>query len=249
MLPVGPLTEAVVLVAGTGTRLRPLTDERPKCMVEVVGRPILARLLERLAEAGVTRAWLATGHRADVLEAWLADQTLPIVAKTIPNPRFATTNNAYSLLSTRAALGDRPFVLLDGDVVLAPGVLERLRDCPAPNALLVEARDDMGEEEMKAKVEGDRVVGLAKTFPPRDCFGESIGIQKIGSTSALFETLEAMMPRGGESAYYEAAFQALIDAGTPFGFETVTESEWIEIDDASDLERCEARFRSGAWRA
>jgi choline kinase len=241
---------AVVLVAGTGTRLRPLTDERPKCLVEVGGRPLLSRLFERLAAAGITRACLATGWRADVLSAWLAEAPPPLAVSLVPNPRYDTTQNAFSLHSVRDAVGDAGFVLCDGDVLLRPGVLERLLDDPADAALLVERRTDMGAEEMKARVDAQgRVTALAKTLDPTTCYGESIGVQKIGPATApgLWTILADMMEHGGEHQYYEAAFQRAIDQGVPFAAVAVEEREWTEIDDLADLERAELRARSGEW--
>ncbi len=240
---------AVVLVAGTGTRLRPLTDDRPKCLVEVGGRAILDRLLERLAAGGIRDAVLATGHCASSLSAHFARHPAPLAVSFVDNPRFATTNNAYSLFTTRSVVSGRGFLLCDGDVLLAPGVVERLVQHPSANALLVEPRDDMGEEEMKAQVTAGRAVGLAKTLDASAAFGESIGIQKIGraSSAALFATLEAMMGAGGEGQYYEAAFQRMIDGGTEFSAVSVAGEEWIEIDDVADLARAEARFKARAW--
>lgn len=118
-----PMLTAVVLVAGTGTRLRPLTNDRPKCLVDVGGRAILARLLDRLARAGVTRACLATGHRAAALDEHFARHPSPLAIQLVANPRFATTNNAYSLKTTESVVGSGGFLLCDGDVLLAPGVV------------------------------------------------------------------------------------------------------------------------------
>lgn len=144
----------------------------------------------------------------------------------------------------------RGFLLCDGDVLLGPGVVERLLDDAADNALLVERRDDMGEEEMKAVVDAKmRVTALAKTLRPDAAFGESIGVQRVGEASApaLWKTLAEMMASGGEGQYYEAAFQRMIDGGIAFAAVPVTGEEWIEIDDVADLERAEAQVRARAW--
>lgn len=242
--------DAVVLVAGTGSRLRPLTNDRPKCLVEVGGRAILARLLERLAAAGIQRACLATGWRADALQGHFERNPPPLELAFVANERFETTNNAYSLFTTRAAMQGRGFVLCDGDVLLAPGVVERLLDHPAENALLVEPRGDMGDEEMKAVVDATlRVTALAKSLRADAAYGESIGVQRVGSRSApaLWGTLEAMMASGGEGQYYEAAFQRMIDDGVDFAAVPVAGDEWIEVDDVADLERAGALLRERAW--
>ncbi|CAN5188225.1 NTP transferase domain-containing protein [soil metagenome] len=244
------ITTAVVLVAGTGSRLRPLTNDRPKCLVEVGDRSILSRLLDRLADAGITNAILATGHCAGALEEHFAAHPSPIALTFVANPRFATTNNAYSLFTTEASVGDRGFLLCDGDVLLGPGVVERLLEGGGDTALLIEPRSDMGEEEMKARVDAtNRVTALAKTLVARTCFGESIGIQKIGPSAApaLWKTLRAMIAAGAVDRYYEAAFQTMIDDGIAIHSVPVSEAEWIEIDDLPDLERARAQFHANAW--
>lgn len=237
------LTTAVILVAGTGTRLLPLTADRPKCLVEVGGGTILSRLLDQLAKAGMKNIFLATGFREDAIRTWVSEHasSLPQLAISFePNPAFATTNNAQSLWTTRKAVGDHPFLLCDGDVLLRPDVMIRLLEHPSENALLVEPRTDMGDEEMKVMVENDRVTKLSKAIDPKRAFGESIGIQKVAPT--IWKTLEAMIAAGGANKYYEDAFQLMIDGGAWFSAVPVDREEWIEIDDMSDLERARARF-------
>lgn len=232
---------AVILVAGTGTRLLPLTADRPKCLVEIGGGTILSRLLQQLASAGLKNIFLATGFREDSIRTWVAQHpTSGLEISFVANPAYATTNNAQSLWTTRSAVGDRSFLLCDGDVLLRPGVMERLLAHPSENALLVEPRTDMGDEEMKALVENDRVTKLSKAIDPKRAFGESIGIQKVGP--AIWKTLEAMIAAGGANRYYEDAFQLMIDGGAHFSAVPVNGDEWIEIDDMADLERARARF-------
>lgn len=236
------LTTSVILVAGTGTRLLPLTADRPKCMVEVGGGNILSRLLGQLAELGVKKIILATGYREDAIKNWLEGRALTPEISFVSNPAYATTNNAQSLWTTREIVGDRGFLLCDGDVLLRNGPLERLLAEPSENALLVEPRDDMGDEEMKALVENDRrrVTKLSKAIDPKKAFGESIGIQKVGP--GIWPALEGMLAEGGSNKYYEDAFQRMIDGGVHFSAVPVTGEEWIEIDDMADLERARARF-------
>ena len=235
---------AVIFVAGTGTRLLlPVTADRPKCLVEVGGETILSRILRQLAAAGMQDVCLATGHCEPMLRDWVTQRQPRVDVSFVSNPAYATTNNAYSLWMTRKSVGDRSLLLCDGDVLLEDGVLERLIRHPSENALLIEPRDDMGEEEMKAAVDGARVTRLTKTMDPKEAFGESIGVQKIGNTAALWHTLEEMIQgQGGADLYYEDAFQRLIDGGVDFAPVSVGKGEWIEIDDAADLERARARF-------
>lgn len=161
------------------------------------------------------------------------------------NPLYETTGNAMSLFMARQAVGDEGFVLCDGDVVLRRGPVEALLAEPGECALLVEQKTGMGAEEMKALVDPTGAVQqLAKTLNPALCLGESIGIQKIGTPQAplLWELLSQMMQNGRDGAYYEEAFQRMIDRGVTFRATLVSPSDWTEIDDLTDLEDARARF-------
>jgi choline kinase len=239
------LTQAVILAAGIGTRLRPLTDDRPKCLVEVGSHTILSRLLHQLATAGIKRALLTTGYRAEAIARHLAEHPAPLEVVLIPNPIYDTTNNAMSLFKAHQATNGEGFILCDGDVVLRRGPLQALLQEACECALLVEAKQNMGAEEMKAVVNSSyKVTQLAKTLEPNLCLGESIGIQKIGTTFAplLWKTLSDMMQSGRDGAYYEEAFQRMIDHGVDFAATPVAASDWTEIDDLADLEDARARF-------
>jgi choline kinase len=239
---------AVILAAGTGTRLQPLTDTTPKCLLDVAGRPLLARLLGRLAEAGLERAVIVTGHLAGRIDAHLASAPPPLAVTTVMNHAYATTNNAASLGIARAAIGGQDFVLCDGDVLFSanpiPALLESAGDC----TLLVDADSPLDAEAMKVELgpEG-RVTRIHKQLSLETSAGESIGIQKIGGPALglLWEEIDALVARDAARGYYEDAFQRMIDRGAVFGICRVAPDTWIEIDDAIDLERARRRFTAG----
>jgi choline kinase len=240
-----PLT-AVILAAGVGSRLRPLTEDTPKCLLDVGGRTILARQLERIARAGLRDAVVVTGHLADQVAAYLQDHPPPIPVHLTPNPAYATTGNCMSVLAARAELEGSPgIVLCDGDVVLTGTALDRLVAESAASALLLDTDTRLGGEEMKALLDPQgNVRRLGKQLLPADCAGESIGIQKVtGPALPIFwATLESMREAGDTQGYYEDAFQRMIQAGVTFRTVPVGHHEWTEIDDLADLEDARARF-------
>jgi choline kinase len=231
---------AVILAAGTGTRLQPLTDTTPKCLLDVAGRPLLGRLLDRLADAGIRRAVVVTGHLADRIDRHLAGAPPPLEVTTVINRGYATTNNAASLATARSAIGHHGVLLCDGDVLLSarpiPALLESAGDC----TLLVDGDSPLEPEAMKVEVgpEG-RVTRIHKQLSPATSAGESIGIQKIvgAALDLLWEELDSVVARDAARAYYEEAFQRMIDRGARFDICRVAPDTWIEIDDAIDLER------------
>jgi choline kinase len=115
---------AVILVAGIGSRLRPITDTRPKALAPVGDETILGRGVRLLLEFGISRLILATGYREDAVKAAVAG--LPCEVVLCPNPRYDTTQNSVSLALCRDAVGGRSFFKLDGDVVFDPEILERI---------------------------------------------------------------------------------------------------------------------------
>jgi choline kinase len=239
------MRQAAVLVAGSATRLRPLTDTTPKCLLEVGGRAILDRLLDHLAAAGIERAVLVTGYLSERIEAHLAGRRLPLEVRFTPNHEYATTNNVVSLLCARPELGPGTVVICDGDVVLQGDPIGRLMAHASDCALLVDHDATLAEEEMKITLDAaGRVRHLSKQLDPATAAGESIGIQKVGGTALarLWPVLEGLVSSGRTGVFYETAFQQLIDEAVPFHAVPVTSDDWIEIDSAEDLALARSRF-------
>lgn len=122
------LTTAMVLAAGMGTRMRPLTDDRPKALVEVGGRTLLDHMLDRLAEGGVTRAVVNAHYRADQLEAHLAARSgAPQI--TVSDERAALLETGGGLRKALPLLGEDPVLVANTDSVWTGGApaVETLR--------------------------------------------------------------------------------------------------------------------------
>jgi choline kinase len=229
---------AVLLAAGEGTRLHPHTLDRPKCLVEVAGRPLLDRALAALEAAGFHEVVIVTGYREDVLQTFLAGRTHRLRVTCVRNPEYARTNNAYSLWSAREAVPGG-FVLLDGDLLFEPAVLTALLATAGEAALAVERRADLGDEEMKVLVGPDvSVAAVNKTMPPTSAIGESIGIARFSAMAAraLWDCLGAQIEQGQRNVYYELAFEELIADGWRFEIGDVTGLACMEIDTPQDLE-------------
>ncbi len=240
--------DAILLVAGTGTRLKPLTDTRPKCLLEVGGHSLLIRLLRQLHELGVERVVLATGYLEHTLrEAVENVDDLPEI-RFAHNPNFQTTNNAESLKMAMPAVEGRPFLLCDGDVLLSDaGWLGELSRDPRENVLSMLASDTMGEEEMKITLIDGVVRGLSKQLDPKESHGESLGLQKIGATIAedLYDRLQSMTESERANKYYEDIFADLIEhKNHTFHTLSVQPNTWTEIDTVEDLETARAMYQT-----
>lgn len=118
---------ALLLAAGVGSRLAPLTDTVPKCLVSVSGVPILERLVRALDGHGIDRLVIVTGYRAEMIRGFLGESFGGIAVEYIVSPLFATTNTIYSLWLARHLI-DEPFLLVESDVVFdAPALAPLLQ--------------------------------------------------------------------------------------------------------------------------
>jgi len=241
-------TAAVILVAGIGSRLRPITDDRPKALVDLGGETILGRTVRLLASYGVRRVVLATGYREDAVRA--AMQGAPLAVEYCRNSEFDRTQNSVSLALCRDALGPEAFFKLDGDVVFERQVLERLDDSPAELAVAVDSGRMLDAEAMKVTLTQPGSVEIAafgKGIPLAQSAGESIGIERISSSCSalLFTALNAAIDAGETGLYYEDVYSRLIAAGALRAQAVaVADLPWTEVDDFSDLERARALVRA-----
>src|SRR5689334_990717 len=172
---------AVILAAGVGSRLRPLTDEKPKALVDVSGRHILGRAMDALRAAGVQRLVVASGYREDALIAALRDAPFEVIFRH--NARYETTQNSVSLALCRDAVEGEAFFRLDGDVVFDPNVLSRLGAAQASLVAAVDGRRPLDAEAMKVQVDASSgaIIAFGKGIAVSEAAGESIGIELISA--------------------------------------------------------------------
>lgn len=232
---------AVVLAAGVGSRLRPLTAARPKALVSLAGRPLVDHVLDALAACGLESAVVVVGYQAARLRGHLAArQDLRIAC--VENPAFASTNTLASLAAAAPLVGGA-FLLVDGDLVFEPAVLERILG--DGTRLAVDRERALDDDAVKVAVSGGRITHVGKTLPAGAlAVGESIGLAHVDrpTAAALLPLCARLLAGGARQAYYEAAFQALIEGGARFVAADVTGLRWVEIDDHEDFRRAEALF-------
>lgn len=237
--------QVVLLAAGQATRLRPMTDDRPKCLLDIGGRSILARAVDLLAARGLTEITIVDGFRGDMIRQALAAGFPSIRFRFLRNVAYASTNNAWSLMLADLA-DDEPLLLMDADIVFEGGVLDRLLAHPAPNRLGLRTEGGVGVEEMKVRLDGEGLVtDLAKTVDPALADGESVGIEifSAGFVAALKVVLERRLRvEGRVGEYYEAAFLELIRSGHAVAAVDLAGLACREIDTVDDLEAARREF-------
>jgi choline kinase len=240
--------KAVILAAGMGSRLAPLTNDRPKPMVEVCGRPLLLRALDRLAAVGITGddVIVVTGYRKDVLEARLAAEGYRV--QLVFNPRYSDWNSFNSLLVARDAVGDSPYLTMEGDVLFDGDVLPRLLAAEGAAHLACELSDACDAEAMKAQVHPDGTLrALAKELDPATSVGEFIGLARFDRAAGqqVFADLARFEAEAITHQYYDHSYHRLAERGElSIQLVDISAQVSMEIDDLADLARAEA-----AWRA
>lgn len=244
-------TQAIILVAGRGERLRPLTTFTPKPLLPLTGTPLLGWALRALELCGVRYVTLVTGYRGRQVEQYVRSEFGHLDAHFTRNPVYATTNTMYSLWKALGVARGQPFVLIDGDLVFDPALLDRFLRTRG-NAVLCDAQSRLDAEAVKAFGDGNRRVSrigkaAAGTATP---LGESIGMAKFDAESSqrLFEVCNRLLLSGGARSYYEAAFQKMMDEGVVFHAVDVRGAKWVEIDTKADLRRARDLFEASARR-
>ena len=219
-------------------RLRPLTDERPKCLLTVGSRTLLQRTFDAMIAAGISEFVVVTGYRGEMIRDFLLN-TYPssLTFHFLHNADYEHNNNIYSLWMTRELVRGREFLLLDSDILFDPEIIKRMLQ--EPGTALALNRHELGEEEIKVIVDQqNRVVEISKVCAINDAIGESVGIEKMDSTysEALFAELDKMIEGEGLiDIFYERAFERLIPQGHLFHIVDTTDYFSIELDTVDDF--------------
>jgi choline kinase len=237
----------VILAAGTSTRLRPLTDAIPKCLLNVGGKSILECMIENVLVAGIKDIALVAGYRAELIREFVKRVFPQQRIRFILNPNYARTNNAYSLLLSRRFLEDQdkkvshPLLLLDSDILFSSKLLPYLLSYNAKNKIAVRVSGEHDEEEIQVDINSDGMIHVIGKKPDiNKPIGESIGIEFFSAeaTGKLFTILERRIRAGvGRSEFYEAAFQEMINDDVLLNAVDISSFQALEIDTPEDLER------------
>jgi choline kinase len=238
-----------MLAAGASTRLRPLTNVMPKCLLKVGGKTLLEQTIENVLTAGIKEIAMVVGYRAEMIREFVKERFPQQRIHMILNPNFVHTNNAYSLLLARRFLEDRNgkvnhnLLLLDSDILFSRKLLPYLLSIDVENKIAVRVSGEHNEEEIQAGINPDgNIYSIGKRSALDKASSESIGIELFSAEAAarLFVVLEHRVRDGtGRSEFYEAAFQEMINEGVILKAVDVSTFPTIEIDTPQDLEQAE----------
>lgn len=231
------LHSAVLLAAGAGTRLRPAAESKPLCTV--AGKPLIDHALERMAIAGITRAIVVTGYRAEAIETHLAGRSWPLAVETVRTPDWQLPNGVSSLAAASALAGAASLLAMC-DHLVDPALYARMADAGPGTGLRLGIDRRLGhpwvdpEDVTCVATRGDRIVAIGKGLEPHDCY--DTGVFAVGS--AFFEALAGLPAPSITEAVRVLAAQGA--AGTV----DCSDIDWIDVDDAKALAAAED-FASG----
>ena len=168
--------KVIVLSAGQGKRLLPLTTSLPKCLLPIQGKTLLEWQIDELNKCGIHRITVVTGYRSEKIKDVVNLRYGPGQIKTLYNESYATTDNLVSCWAARKEMGE-DFILLNGDTLFEKGVVEHLLESPPrPITLVVSHKECYDDDDMKVEMEGSRLVSIGKKLVPNKIHGESIGM-------------------------------------------------------------------------
>jgi choline kinase len=243
--------KAIILSAGQGGRLLPLTAKVPKCLLDLGGRSTLVWQLLALADAGVREAVVVTGFGTEQVELEISRRAPPQMrVRTLFNPFYALADNLASCWMARAEMSG-PCLILNGDTLFESEVARRLLAAPpAPITVAIDRKSGYDGDDMKVATVGDRLAGIGKKLPPSQVTGESIGFLRfdaVGSERFVAEIERAMRAPKGPRLWFLSAIHRLARSGLEVRVASVEGLQWGELDFPADLVRNRAMAK--AWAA
>jgi len=228
------MEKAIILNAGEGKRLRPLTQNMPKCLLKIGNKTILEHQLSSLEKCGIKTVILVLGYNFRMILEKLRQCSFDLRIRHTLNPVYSKTNTAYSLWLVRNEM-NQDFIYLNGDVFFHTSILKRLIRSKHDTCLAI-VRKEVGAEEVKVKLANDLITGLSKEMIPSSANGEFVGIAKFSqSINDAFKTkLNEIVNEGKLNAFFELAVQRLLKSHNVWAVD-VSDLPCIEIDTYRDL--------------
>jgi len=241
--------KGIILAAGKGTRLRPLTRTQPKCLVNVAGKPMMEYQLDALNKAGIKDCVIVVGYLADTVRDSFGSRYMGMNLTYVENPDYQNSNNLYSLWLARDHFDD-DILLLESDLVFDDRLVTQLAHLPQDDVAVVDSfQDHMDGTVILAQ--GDAATSMIpKTdqgpgFDYESTF-KTVNIYRLSKTTlgeAILPGMEEFLQEGQTDQYYESVFADLIGSGEVEMMVMSTGNlRWAEVDDLLDIRNAEEMF-------
>lgn len=231
--------KALILAAGMGKRLKPITDRIPKTLIKVEDKPILGHILTNIKECGIEDVLIVTGYKDELIHEYVGNGSRWGLNITYcHNKWYNTTENILSVNLASGYLSEDEFILINADDLFSPFILSRLMEKHGDIVLAVDNQGTVGTEEMKVYTDGNgRITAVSKELDPLESYGEDIGIikfSKIGGR-AFLDSIKKIIRERGPHFYFQEAIHDLSTKEYPVNYINIGNEPWIEVDDHFDL--------------
>lgn len=236
---------AVILSAGRGSRLLPLTEMIPKCLLPIADTTVLGLQLATLEAEGITESVVVTGFRPDLVEGEIKKSPRSMLVTPHFNPFFQVADNLASCWVVREHMRDE-FLLVNGDTLFEPNLLRRVLDSSRqPIQITIDRKASYDSDDMKVSLEGDRLTAISKELPASQVHGESIGMLRFTAEGAALFTdmIERMLrTQEGINSWYLKAIDTLAKSDDLVRIVSVEGYKWAELDTLDDYENVKMLF-------
>jgi len=239
--------KAIILAAGQGVRLRPLTNQLPKCLIQIGGKPILQHQLEALDSAGIHDCVIVVGFMERQVKSYFGSKFSNVNIEYVLNEAFKETNNLYSLWLAKKHLRNK-IILIEGDILFDRLLLGDIAGNPHPNIAVVDKFQPYMNGTVVLPKKGFIDSMVLKLQQPMgfnyQTALKTVNIYVLSRVSLcdfLVPTLDAWVARGSRDQFYEAAIAQIIDEGNlRLATHYTGVREWMEVDTIEDVHRAEA---------
>jgi choline kinase len=233
--------KTIILSAGQGKRLLPLTAEKPKCLLPIHGKTLIEWQIDALCQCGIEEITVVTGYHAEKVDEVILRAYGMGRIRTLYNPAYAVTDNMVSCWAARHEMM-QDFIILNGDTLFETAVLRRLLASPThPVTVVVDHKEIYDADDMKVELEGARLVRIGKDIAPERAQGESIGMIffRDEGPSMFCRTVEKILndPLSGKKWYLSAIDE--MAQFMPVWTCSVRGAKWCEVDYLADIERAD----------
>jgi choline kinase len=233
------IKRAIILSAGQGSRLLPLTADQPKCLIDFSGRTLLDWQLDTLIANGIDDITVVVGFKADRVAERIAARGDAARVETLFNPFYHVADNLGSVWLARHLM-DRAFIILNGDTLVSEPLVAQVLAAPsAPIRITVDVKESYDLDDMKVRREGDRLLDIGKRLTAEESNAESIGLLRFSDDGAarFRAEVERMMqtPEGTRSWYLRAIHYIAADEASEVLVTSIEGHEWGEVDFPEDV--------------
>ena len=235
--------KAIILAAGKGERLMPLTSDKPKSLLELKnGITLLESQLINIYKSGIKKVIVVTGYQTEKIESKVEfySDKYNIDIKIIYNPFFDISNNLISLWQARHEMAS-DFIIINGDDIFKESVLSGLikYDKNEIITMVIDRKKKYDLDDMKLIIKNEKILRVSKNIPLDEANGESIGMIRVTgkARSIVVSTMEKMVRnKKYMDVFYLEMIQKLINKGISVGSYEISAKDWAEIDFHPDLE-------------